>query len=317
MCRASTYRTSVAGSPPGFEDSRLSTRRPTRRPPRRCGRVPPGRVRGRGPVGVAPPSRRRAAFGLNYRIRGHARPRQGLDPPAERLDDTGTQTPTRRRSCRPMDDSLWQPMSGRSPRPPGSLARGNSMDSMTNDFWDVLLWSFWFFIWIAALMVWFRCIFDLFGDQLAQRLGQGRLGDPAHLRAVARRADLPDRPRPQHDRAADGGGHRRQQAEQEKYIRQVAGTRPPGGRPDRQRQGAARLRSHHPGRVRRAQGQGARLIRGIRGGRQQRRSSSETPLLTLDRVVGPATTRGRLARPPPGRLPAGRPQRATLHAAGA
>jgi len=38
------------------------------------------------------------------------------------------------------------------------------MDAMTNDFGDVLLWSFWFFIWIAALMVWFRCLFDLFGD---------------------------------------------------------------------------------------------------------------------------------------------------------
>ena len=38
------------------------------------------------------------------------------------------------------------------------------MDSMTNDFGDVLLWSFWFFIWIAALMVWFRCLFDMFGD---------------------------------------------------------------------------------------------------------------------------------------------------------
>jgi hypothetical protein len=38
------------------------------------------------------------------------------------------------------------------------------MDSITTDFGDVLLWSFWFFIWIAALMVWFRCIFDLFRD---------------------------------------------------------------------------------------------------------------------------------------------------------
>ncbi len=38
------------------------------------------------------------------------------------------------------------------------------MDAMTNDFGDVLLWSFWFFIWIAALMVWFRCLTDLFGD---------------------------------------------------------------------------------------------------------------------------------------------------------
>ena len=39
------------------------------------------------------------------------------------------------------------------------------MDAITTDFWDVLLWSFWFFIWIAALMVWFRCLFDMFGDR--------------------------------------------------------------------------------------------------------------------------------------------------------
>lgn len=38
------------------------------------------------------------------------------------------------------------------------------MDAMTNDFGEVLLWSFWFFIWIAALMVWFRCLSDMFGD---------------------------------------------------------------------------------------------------------------------------------------------------------
>jgi hypothetical protein len=39
-----------------------------------------------------------------------------------------------------------------------------AMDSMTNDFGDVLLWTFWFFIWFAALMLWFRCLFDMFGD---------------------------------------------------------------------------------------------------------------------------------------------------------
>src|SRR5690606_10249881 len=33
-----------------------------------------------------------------------------------------------------------------------------------DSFWDVLVWSFWIFIWISAIMVWFRCIFDLFGD---------------------------------------------------------------------------------------------------------------------------------------------------------
>ncbi len=38
------------------------------------------------------------------------------------------------------------------------------MDSVTTDFWDVLLWSFWFFIWIAAFTIWFRCLFDMFSD---------------------------------------------------------------------------------------------------------------------------------------------------------
>jgi hypothetical protein len=39
------------------------------------------------------------------------------------------------------------------------------MDAITTDFGEVLLWSFWFFIWIAAIMVWFRCLFDLFSDR--------------------------------------------------------------------------------------------------------------------------------------------------------
>lgn len=39
------------------------------------------------------------------------------------------------------------------------------MDSLTTDFWDILLWSFWFFIWISALFIWIRCIFDLFSDK--------------------------------------------------------------------------------------------------------------------------------------------------------
>jgi hypothetical protein len=48
------------------------------------------------------------------------------------------------------------------------------MDAMTTDFWEVLLWSFWFFIWIAALMVWFRCLFDMFGDSTLS--GWGKAG---------------------------------------------------------------------------------------------------------------------------------------------
>jgi hypothetical protein len=38
------------------------------------------------------------------------------------------------------------------------------VDAMTNSFGEVLLWSFWFFIWIADIIVWVRCLFDLFGD---------------------------------------------------------------------------------------------------------------------------------------------------------
>ena len=48
------------------------------------------------------------------------------------------------------------------------------MDAITNDFGEVLLWSFWFFIWIAALMVWFRCLFDLFRDKSLS--GWGKAG---------------------------------------------------------------------------------------------------------------------------------------------
>jgi hypothetical protein len=39
-----------------------------------------------------------------------------------------------------------------------------TMDAIPTDFGEILLWSFWCFIWVAALMVWFRCLFDLFSD---------------------------------------------------------------------------------------------------------------------------------------------------------
>ena len=97
------------------------------------------------------------------------------------------------------------------------------MDAITNDFWEVLLWSFWFFIWIAALVVWFRCLFDLFGDRslsgwakaawavllifvpwlgaLIYLIVRGRSMTERQVKAVAQR-----------------------QAEQDKYIQQVAGS---------------------------------------------------------------------------------------------
>jgi hypothetical protein len=97
------------------------------------------------------------------------------------------------------------------------------MDSITTDFWDVLLWSFWFFIWIAALMVWFRCVFDLFGDRTLSGWGKAGwvlllvfvpwLGALIYL--IARGRSMTER-----QMAAVA----QQQAEQEKYIQQVAGS---------------------------------------------------------------------------------------------
>jgi Phospholipase_D-nuclease N-terminal/Short C-terminal domain len=97
------------------------------------------------------------------------------------------------------------------------------MDAMTTDFWDVLLWSFWFFIWVAAIMVWFRCIFDMFGDRTLS--GWGKAGWAvllifvpwvgALIYLIARGRSMTER---QVAAIAD------QQAAQEKYIQQVAGS---------------------------------------------------------------------------------------------
>ena len=34
----------------------------------------------------------------------------------------------------------------------------------TGNLGEFLLWSFWFFIWISAIMIWFQCIIDMFRD---------------------------------------------------------------------------------------------------------------------------------------------------------
>ena len=97
------------------------------------------------------------------------------------------------------------------------------MDAMTNDFWDVLLWSFWFFIWVAAFMVWFRCIFDMFGDRTLSGWGKAGwavllifvpwLGALIYL--IARGRSMSER---------QMATLAQQQAAQEKYIQQVAGS---------------------------------------------------------------------------------------------
>jgi hypothetical protein len=99
------------------------------------------------------------------------------------------------------------------------------MDAITTDFWEVLLWSFWFFIWIAALMVWFQCLFDLFGDSSLGGWAKAGwailmifvpwLGALIYL--IARGRSMSER------KLAAATATR---AEQEKYIQQVASTSP-------------------------------------------------------------------------------------------
>src|SRR6476469_4137752 len=97
------------------------------------------------------------------------------------------------------------------------------MDSMTTSFGQVLLWSFWFFIWIAALVVWFRCLLDLFRDSSLS--GWGKAGWTlvlilipwvgALIYIIARGRSMAERQRT--DLA-------QQQAAQERYIQHVAST---------------------------------------------------------------------------------------------
>ena len=97
------------------------------------------------------------------------------------------------------------------------------MDAITTDFGEILLWSFWFFIWIAAFMVWFRCIFDMFGDR--ELSGWGKAGWAillifvpwlgALIYLIARGRSMTDR---------QLAAMAQQQAAQEQYIQQVAGS---------------------------------------------------------------------------------------------
>ena len=99
------------------------------------------------------------------------------------------------------------------------------MDSITTDFWEVLLWSFWFFIWIAAVMLWFRCLFDLFGDQTISGWGKAGwalllvfvpwLGALIYL--IARGRSMTER---------QLASAQKMRADQEEYIKDVAGSRP-------------------------------------------------------------------------------------------
>ena len=88
-------------------------------------------------------------------------------------------------------------------------------------FWEVLLWSFFFFIWITALMVWVFLLFDIFGDRTLSGWGKAGwaiflvvlplLGALVYL--IARGKGMGER------RMAAAA---EQQAAQEQYIQQVA-----------------------------------------------------------------------------------------------
>lgn len=97
------------------------------------------------------------------------------------------------------------------------------MDSITSDFGEVLLWSFWFFIWFGAIMVWFRCLFDMFGDTTLSGWAKAGwaivlvflpwLGALIYL--IARGRSMQDR---------QAAAVQKQMDEQASYIRSVSGS---------------------------------------------------------------------------------------------
>jgi hypothetical protein len=97
-----------------------------------------------------------------------------------------------------------------------------TVDAITNDFWEVLAWSFWIFIWIAAVMVWFRCVFDMFGDRTLS--GWAKAGWAlvlVFLPWLGALIYLGVRGRSMTDRQMAAVAE--QQSRQEEYIKQVSG----------------------------------------------------------------------------------------------
>ena len=97
------------------------------------------------------------------------------------------------------------------------------MDAMTNDFGEVLLWSFWFFIWIAAFVIWGRGRGDMFGDRSLS--GWAKAGWALVLIFVpwlGALIYLIVRGRSMGERQLAAAEERR--AAQEKYIQEVAST---------------------------------------------------------------------------------------------
>jgi hypothetical protein len=104
------------------------------------------------------------------------------------------------------------------------------MDNITNDFGHVLLWSFWFFIWIAAIFAWVTCLFDLFRDRSLSGWAKAAwavllifvpwLGALIYL--IVRGRSMNERRMKEYAEV---------QAQQQAYIRQVASTSQGGANP--------------------------------------------------------------------------------------
>jgi type VI protein secretion system component VasK len=97
------------------------------------------------------------------------------------------------------------------------------VDFNASNFWDVFLWSLFFFIWICAIFVWVRVIFDMFSDSslggFAKALWAIALVFVPWLSAfiylIARGKSMAERQMKQVAQA---------QAAQTQYIKDVAGT---------------------------------------------------------------------------------------------
>src|SRR3954454_16904909 len=91
-----------------------------------------------------------------------------------------------------------------------------------SDFWHIFWWTFWIFIRITAIFIWFRCVFDMFGDKTLS--GWGKVGWSlllilvpwlgAFIYLVTRGRSMAER---------QMAAAVQQQAAQDEYIKSVAG----------------------------------------------------------------------------------------------
>ena len=128
------------------------------------------------------------------------------------------------------------------------------------NFWDLIWWFLWAFVFIAYLMALFAIIGDLFRDHKLNGWWKAvwiifLIFVPfitALVYLIARGNGMAERSQKE---------AKQYQAATDEYIRQTVGAVEPVRR-DREGEGAARLGHHQPGRVRPAQGEGARAHRG-------------------------------------------------------